>query len=165
MSQEFLDAKVPAHQVYQQIYTTIKLNPRTVQWYATEGYIPKPEKIGSEAFYAPAAQIPARVRVIHTLRKRFDLKLKQIREIVERQANSDWEEIQNLFSALEDMFPYLEIDDFGNEFVTRRGSTIARYIIHQLATVPVDQISLADAEDEYEQTSQQDPEQSWEIPF
>lgn len=42
------DQKTPAHELYQQIYKELKLNPRTIQWYATEGYIPKPEKVGAE---------------------------------------------------------------------------------------------------------------------
>ncbi len=153
------EQKIPAHEIYQQIYKDLKLNPRTVQWYATEGYIPKPEKIGAEAFYSPSAQITSRVRVIQTLQKRFDLKLKQIKGIVDKQAQSDWDSIYCLLTALEDHFPYSECDYNGNERVSHKGSNMAKIICHKLNVIPVEEISLAESEEEYDRVLEDDPAQ------
>ncbi len=138
----------------------------TIQWYATEGYIPKPEKVGAEAFYAPSAQISSRIRVIQTLQKRFELKLREIKVIVEKQAQSDWETIYNLLTALQDHFPYTDCDFNGNEYVCPKGSNMAKIICHKLKVVAVDEISLADAEEEYDRVSNDDPEAlNDEMPF
>lgn len=148
------EQKIPAQDIYQQLYSSLKVNPRTVQWYASEGYIPKPEKIGTEAFYSPEAQVATRVRIIHSLQKRFGMRLKEIKEIVEKQAESDWEEIYNLLSAMEELFPYYEIDDFGHEYIDDRGGGIAKIILQRLRTSPISQGWLSDAQEEYEQQSE-----------
>lgn len=168
MTTETSEQKIPAHELYQQIYKDLKINPRTIQWYATEGYIPKPEKIGAEAFYAISAQIPARIRVIQTLQKRFELKLKEIKQITEKQAKSDWEVIYNLLTALEEHFPHSDVDYNGNEYVTEKGSGIARIISEKLKAVSIDEISLAEAEEEYDrgkETNSSFDTTGEEIPF
>lgn len=151
MTTETSEQKTPAHELYQQIYKELKINPRTIQWYATEGYIPRPEKIGAEAFYAMSAQIPARIRVIYTLQKRFDLKLKEIRNITDKQSKSDWEVIYNMLTALEETFPYTQVDEYsGDEYLSDKGSGIAKIICEKLKRVAIEEITLADAEEEYD---------------
>lgn len=168
MTTETSEQKIPAHELYQQIYKDLKINPRTIQWYATEGYIPKPEKIGAEAFYAASVQIPARIRVIQTLQKRFDLKLKEIKQITEKQSKSDWEVIYNMLTALEEHFPISDVDYNGNEYVTEKGSGMARIISEKLKTLSIDDISLAEAEEEYDKAQEPGPssfDAGEEIPF
>lgn len=140
-----------AHQIYQEIYKELKINPRTIQWYATEGYIPKPEKKGAEAFYSAEDQIPTRVRVIQLLQKRYELKLKEIKQITDKQAKADWELIYTLLTALEELFPYMEYSYNGDEYVSPKGSWLANHICEKLKDEgDVDQISLAEAEEAYE---------------
>lgn len=166
MSSESSEEKILATDIYQQIYKELKINPRTIQWYATEGYIPKPEKIGGEAVYAPTAQIVTRVRVIQTLQKRYEIKLKAIKEIVDKQIESNWEDIQNLLTALEESFPYIEFDYEGNEVVSDKGAGIAKIVCSTLKTVSVESISLADAEELFDK-QQEGPrfDSTDEIPF
>ncbi len=145
-----LETKTPALDLYQQIYKELKINPRTIQWYATEGYIPKPEKIGSEAYYSPEAQIAVRIRVIQLLQKKYSLKLKEIKQVTDAQANNDWEDVYNLLVALEEHFPYEELDNWGNERVSDRGSAIAQVVCNRLKDTPVIEISLPEIEEQYE---------------
>lgn len=145
------DVRQPAHELYQQIYKELKINPRTIQWYATEGYIPKPEKIGAEAFYSESVQLLTRVRVIQMLQKRYELKLKEIRQIVEKQAKSDWECVYNLLVALEEQFPLNATDDYGFEYITDKGSALAKNVCEQLKKHTVENIHLEDEEAVYDE--------------
>lgn len=165
MNSETDEQKIPAQDLYQQLYKDLKISPRTVQWYATEGYIPKPEKISGEAFYSAAAQIPSRIRAIGILQKKFDLKLKQIKGIVIQQTDSDWDSVYNLLTALEELFPYHVRDYDGDMIVSNKGSCMAKIICFKLSVVPVDEISLADAEEEYDEVQKNDPESLDELPF
>lgn len=157
MPEENQEQKIPAPELYQLIYKEMKLNPRTVQWYATEGYIPKPEKVGAEAFYSASAQIPTRIRVIQLLQKRYDRKLKEIKEIVVKHAESDWETLLNLFTALQEHFPEIEHDYHGNEMYSQKGDFISKIVINKLKVCSIDEISLADAEEEYDKALADDP--------
>lgn len=157
MTDDKNETKTPAHEVYQELYKELKLNPRTIQWYATQGYIPKPIKEGGVAFYTPSAQIMTRIRVIQMLQKRFDLKLKEVKSIVDQQGDADWEEIYNLFTAMETFFPYIEFDYNGNESISRKGFNIAKIVCTQLKERSHSEIQLEEIEEAYEQMAKDDP--------
>ena len=128
-----------------------------MQWYATEGYIPKPIKEGGVAFYTPSAQIMTRIRVIQMLQKRFDLKLKEVKSIVDQQGNSDWEEIYNLFTAMETFFPLMEFDYNGNESLSQKGYNISKIVCSQLKEKNYKEVKLDEIEEEFEQMLKEDP--------
>ena len=157
MTAEKNEPKTPAHEIYQELYKELKLNPRTVQWYATEGYIPKPIKEGGTAFYTPSAQIMTRIRVIQMLQKRFDLKLKEVKSIVDQQGDSDWEEIYNLFTAMESFFPLMEFDYNGNESVSTKGFNIAKIVCSHLKERSYTEVKLEEIEEEFDQMLKEDP--------
>jgi DNA-binding transcriptional MerR regulator len=157
-----IEKKVPTHELYAQVYKELKVNPRTLQWYATEGYIPKPEKNGVEAFYSPSDQIMTRVRVIQLLQKRFELKLKEIKKIVERQSETDWESIYDLLMAAEELFPYQERNSYGDECVSEKGAWIGSAICDLLKDKSREEIDLADIEESYH-ASKNKPESLEEI--
>lgn len=91
--------------LHQHLYSTMKLNPRTVQWYVTEGLLPKAEKQGAEAVYPASAHIVERVMTIQVLQRTFELKLREIKAIAQAQIHADWDEIFGLIQVLLDTFP------------------------------------------------------------
>ncbi len=134
--------------MYQQIYAALKLNPRTIQWYATEGLIPKPTKIGTEAYYSDSAQIFARLQALLIFQRRHELKLKEIKEIVENQEGQSWEDILSLLQALEDTFSRYDIDKFGNQRLNHTNERIAKIVLNQLKMGDCPgEISLVEAEE------------------
>jgi len=146
------DKKTVTHELYAQIYNELKLNPRTVQWYATEGYIPKPEREGVEAYYRASAEIPTRLRVILTLQKRYDLKLKEIKKIIEKQNKGSWDDVYNFIVALDQTFPTSTENSYGDECVSEKGLWIGKAACEALKARPVLEIKLDDLEDLYDES-------------
>ncbi|MBC7998689.1 MAG: hypothetical protein IAF58_12145 [Leptolyngbya sp.] len=72
-----------------------------------------------------------------------------------------------MLTALEETFPFSDVDYNGNEYVCEKGSTIARLISEKLKTGPIEEISLADAEEEYDKgkESKRTFDSDEEIPF
>lgn len=160
---EDTDDKILAQELYQQIYGTLKLNPRTIQWYATEGLLPKPKKIGTDAYYERSAQIWDRLQVILILQKRHNLKLKEIKTIIEQLGDVDWDEVLSFLQALEDTFPRTKLNQFGHEVVNDKGWKIANITMNWLKQGQRPNAGwLVLAEEEAEKKPQSD---DWEIPF
>lgn len=126
------DDKILAQDLYQQIYAQLKLNPRTIQWYATEGLLPKPTKIGTDAYYDDSAQIWARLQVILILQKRHNQKLKEIKQIIDGLKDADWESVLTFLQALQDTFPMTKLNQYGHEIVNEKGWKIGGVVMRWL---------------------------------
>lgn len=153
-----------AHDLYQQIYAQLKLNPRTIQWYATEGLLPKPKKIGADAYYEDSAQIWARLQVILILQKRHNQKLKEIKQIIDNQNDVDWEMILTFLQALEDTFSMTKLNQFGHELVNDKGWKIGSIAIQWLKEGRQPAPGWLTAL-ESEAEKKPETESDWEMPF
>lgn len=72
---------VPVGVVYEATKSKWNLQRRAVQWYATQGLIPKPEHIGREAYYDKRT-IYDYFEIIQALSRRWDLSLNEIRRVI-----------------------------------------------------------------------------------
>ena len=126
------DETISVQDMYATIYSQMKLNPRTVQWYTTEGLLPKPKRIGTEAYYDGSSQLMTRLQVILILQKRMGLKLKDIKYIIERQGEVDWEDFLSFLQALEDTYPRTQVNMSGFEIVKEPGWEMANIAVNWL---------------------------------
>ena len=157
------NSKILAHDLYQQIYSQLKLNPRTIQWYATEGLLPKPIRIGTDAYYDESAQIWARLQVILILQKRHNQKLKEIKQIIGQHQNADWEIILTVLQAVHDTFPMTKVNAYGHEIVDEKGWKISEILVRWLKEGRQPQQGWLD---QLEEEGDRKPEpDDWELPF
>lgn len=75
---------IPISEVYETAQRNWQLQKRAIQWYATEGFIPKPKHVGREAYYDKRT-IYSYFTIIHLLsRGRFSFSLSEIRTLIRK---------------------------------------------------------------------------------
>lgn len=149
---EPIEQLVPVQNVYETLHKLLKIKARTVQWYATENLIPRPTRKGGEAYYDLAeSQIIPRVTAIIRMQEILELKLWQIREIVDKyQDEKHWERFVSLIENLGDQYPReTEMDYNGNSYPIEENIEVRNAFTRGLLSgKPFAQMSVIDAEEE-----------------
>jgi hypothetical protein len=70
--------------------------------------------------------------VLLILQKRHNQKLKEIKQIIDRQQNVDWEKVLSFLQALQDTFPMTRLNQFGHELVNEKFWNIGNVVIRWL---------------------------------
>lgn len=167
---------VPTAEVYRYFEKTLQLTPRTIQWYATEGLIPKPVRQGRDAFYDPeGSQIYHLVHIICELQRRFGLRLWKIKEILEKYKGQHLGKLRLLLEQAEESYPALVPDEYGRPYLNDHNELVRTVLLSKLREgAPADQLSLLEIEREADQYEQSTPaaskketsaQETGEVPF
>lgn len=152
------DELTPTPDIYRYFQNTLHLSARTLQWYATEGLIPKPVRRGRDAFYdVQETQIYGRVHTIYELQTYFGFRLWQIKELLERYEGQDLRKLQLLLENLRNQYPRHTYDAEGSLCENARNVAVQECFFDKLEEdVPLDKLSVIEVEKEVDQLSEYD---------
>lgn len=149
---------VPATDVYQRACEW-GFTLRTIQWYATEGLIPKPDKSEEGAVYLiPDSGIYLFLMTIKILKDDFSLPLAKIKKILKSYEHdlAGLNEIRQMLGGLVDTYQFIEPDPYMNqknlEENNKRVNEIReRFIKKLLDGVPAEKLSVLQIEEEVDE--------------
>jgi DNA-binding transcriptional MerR regulator len=143
----------PIAEIYAYFRKTLGINARTVQWYATEGFLPKPHRIGREAFYdLESTQLYARVHIINDLQKRFDFRLWEVKRVLEKYQEQNLWQLHLLLEMLDTQFPRSGYNEVGYRIENSRSVNVHTQFFKELEEgASIDSLSLVKIEEEVDE--------------
>lgn len=123
---------IPVQQFYAQAESQLGIKSRTIQWYVTEKLLPKPIHVKGEAYYDPTTNVGKQLKLIQLLQKELELKLYQVKQIVDKYGASDWSELIRLVDDLVNEYPQYSEDDWGELHRNVHNQLVAQRVLSKL---------------------------------